>query len=76
MNSYNVIQAQAKNIKSTFSTSRGRVAVNVWFQGAKNRPAKIQELNSLMSNSVQYILKQKKCTRSVYMHDSVLEEDP
>ena len=43
------------------------------FQGAKKRPAKFQELNTLVASTVSEVLKKSK---SRAKHDSISEEYP
>ena len=53
MNLCKVMMAKAKAMKSTWPTARGGGAGCVSFQGAKKRPAKVKNLNSLVANAVK-----------------------
>ena len=63
MNSCKFMMAQAKAMKSTWSTTRGGGADRVRFQGAKKRPAEDEELNYPVSNAVKEVLKKKTSKR-------------
>ena len=76
MNSCKVMKAQSKSMKKNLSTSRGSKVGRLQFQGAKKRPAKGQELNTLVSNAISEVLKQNKRAKSAAMHGSGLEDDP
>ena len=75
MNSCEVMQAQAKHMKSTCSTACGSGSVHVRFQGTKKRLEKSKELNDLFSNMVREVLKENNCAKSTSTHDSGSEED-
>ena len=57
MNSCKVMLAQAKSMKSTWSTVHGGGTGHVRFQGTKKRPAKGEALNALVANAVKSVLK-------------------
>ena len=76
MNLCKVMQAQAKSMNLTWSTASVSGACCIRFQGAKNCPAEVQELNSLLANVVQWVLNQNKRAKTVATHDCVSEGDP
>ena len=61
MNSCKVILAQAKAMKSTWSTSCGGVAGRVRFQGAKKRPPEGEERDDIVANKLKSVLNTNKC---------------
>ena len=70
------MQAQSKAMQLTWLDSRGVGAGCLWFQGAKKRPAKGQDLNYLVASEVSEVLKNNKRAKTTAKHDSVLEEEP
>ena len=66
--------AQAKSMKLTWSTACRGVAGCLRFQGAKKRPAKVEDLNDLVTNAVKVVLKPNKRKRAKASSDSVSEE--
>ena len=75
-NLYKLIQAQAKAMNLTWSTSCGGGAGCVWFQGAKKGLTKGQYLNALVAIAISEATKQNKHEKATDTHDSVLEDDP
>ena len=75
MNLCKVMLAQSKGMKSTWSTARGSGAGCVKFQGDKKRPAKGNDLNALVVNTVKLVLKPNKCKRAKASSDSVSEDE-
>ena len=57
MNSYKVIQAYSKSMKSTRLTTRGDVLGHVRFSSAKKYSVKSELLNALVDNVVLQALK-------------------
>ena len=57
MNLCKVMLPQAKAMKLTWSTDRSGGAGRVRFQGNNNLPAKIKDMNSLVSNAVKEFIK-------------------
>ena len=74
MNSCKVMLAQSKGMKSTWSTARGSGAGCVKFQGDKKRPAKGNDLNALVVNTVKLVLKLNKHKRDRSPFESGSEE--
>ena len=70
------MQAQAKFMKWTWSTARGSGAGRVQFQGAEKRLAEGQEMDNLVVNAIQQVLKTNKYEKDTAAHGSVLEESP
>ena len=74
MNFYKVIQAQAKSMKLTWSTTRGGGAGRVQFAGANKCSAEIEDLNYIMANVVAKV-KKKKRVKDMATHESGLEDE-
>ena len=55
MNSCKVVLEQSKSMKSNSSTARGGSTGRVKFQGTRKRPAKGEELNTLVSDAVKEV---------------------
>ena len=70
MNMCKVMLAQAKPMKSTWSTARGGGAGCVRFQGDKKRSAEGEELNDLVANAVKSVLNTNKRKNSKGSSDS------
>ena len=70
-----LMQAQSKGMKSTWSTARCSGTGRVKFQGDKKRPAKGNDLNALVVNTVKLVLKPNKCKRAKASSDSVSEDE-
>ena len=75
MNLFKVILAQSKAMKLTWSTNISGGEVSVRFQGAKKRPAKGEELNSLVSNAVKEVCKINKILKAKASRDSGSEDE-
>ena len=58
-----MIQAQSKDMKSTWSTVHSGRAGRVRFRGAKKCPAEGQELSSIMTNAIKEVLKENKLSK-------------
>ena len=76
MNSYNVIQTQAKSIKSTWLNSHVIRSGRVWFQGAKKCQEKVKNINALVFRVVSDVLRQNKRAKYTSTKDSGSEDDP
>ena len=74
MNSCKVMLAQAKAMRSTWSTARRGGAGRVRFQGAKKRPYEDEELNALIDNAVKVVLTTKTFKKAKDSSDSVSED--
>ena len=55
MNSYKVMQAQPKSIKSTWENAHGGGAGCMWFKRSKKHPANGGDLNDLVTNAVKIL---------------------
>ena len=75
MNSCKVMLAQSKGMKSTWSTARCSGTGRVKFQGAKERPAKGNDLNALVVNTVKLVLKLNKRKRASSPCESGSEDE-
>ena len=75
MNSYKVILAEAKAMKSTCPTDYGVSTGRIRFQEAKKRPVEGKDLNALVYNTVKEVLKSKKSLKPKASNDSVLEDE-
>ena len=75
MNSFNVILAQAKATKSTWSTTRGGGACHVRFQGNKKRLAEGEEMNVLVANAVKSVFTTNKLKKDKASSDPVSEDE-
>ena len=75
MNSYKVMLAQSKAMTFTWSTARSGSAGRVRFQGAKKRPAEVEELNSLVANAVKAVLTTNTCKKVKASSDSGSEDE-
>ena len=73
INSCKVMMEQAKSMKLTWSTACRRVAGCLRFQGAKKRPAKVEDLNDLVTNAVKVVLKPNKRKRAKVSSKSISE---
>ena len=73
MNSCKVILEKSKAMKQTWLTARGGGAGRVRDPGAKKRPAKDEELNSLVTNVVKEVLITDKNFKAKASSDSVSE---
>ena len=69
------MQYKSKAMKSIWLTYCGGVAGHLQFQGAKKRPAKVQEMNALVASVVSEVLKQKNRTKDTAAHNSVSEDE-
>ena len=74
MNSCKVILAQAKAISLTWLNACGGSAGHVIFQGAKKRPAEVEELNALVSNAVKEVIKTDKHLNAKSKNESDSED--
>ena len=45
------------------------------FQGAKKRLYKVQDLNAIVTRTLQQVLKQNKRSKAMYKHNAILEEE-
>ena len=75
MNSCNIIQAQAKSMKSPWSSSRGGGGGRVKFVGAKKCSSNNEEINSLVVLAVFKALKMNKKSKVKTMDDPELENE-
>ena len=75
INSCKVIQTQNKSVKLTWLTTCGGGAGFVRFQGTNKSPAEGEDLNSLVVNAVEEILKSNKLLKAKDKHDSISEEE-
>ena len=69
-----VMLAQAKCMNLTRSTANRAGTFHVRFQGAKKRPAKGEELNTLVANAVKAFLTTNKHKKSKVSSDYVSED--
>ena len=66
---------QSKAMKSTCLTDIGSGTGRLRFQGTKKRPAKGEELNSLVANAVKSVLTINKRKKAKASSESASEDD-
>ena len=76
MNSFNVMQTQARAMKLNWFTLHGSGSDSMHFQGAKKRSDEVQDMNALVANALKEVLKSNKREKYTAAHESGLEEEP